>query len=463
MVPLPMQVSTKRVSPVMLELSVEVPADAVKTEIDKQYQSLAKKAHIRGFRPGKAPRDVLARLYGNQVMVDVINALVNNTLPKVLSEKNVIPITQPNVEPVGKVDAKEAFSYKARFEVTPEVEEVKHEGFEVIRPPVTVKDEMVDAELESIRLGHATLKNPEPARPAKKGDVVTIDFTVSVDGKEIKDGGGQGVQIELGAGQALPELDAALDGKSTGDKVDAEAKFGDTHPREDFRGKTGKFAITVTDIKERVLPALDDELAKDVGGFQTLIELRADVHTKLEKMMKDRSDMAVAEQIVQKLNESNPLELPPSLVEQQARVLEQEVAMQARRFGQRITQEQLAGMQEQIHADAERKVRAGLLMAAIAKKLDMKVTDEDIEKGLAELAADSGKNIAKLRVEYREKSKRDMLIGMILEDKILDYLESKSKITEGELPAKAEAAEKKAGEGEEKAKKPKSKKAKDEG
>jgi trigger factor len=461
MLPLPMQVSTKRVSPVMLELSVEVPADAVKTEIDKAYHSLARKAHIRGFRPGKAPRDVLARLYGNQVMVDVMNALVNNTLPKVLSENNVVPITQPNVEP-GKVDAKEAFSYKARFEVTPEVEEVKYEGFEVTRPPASVSDEMVDAELEAIRLRHATLKNPEPARPAKTGDVVTIDFTISVDGKEIKDGGGQGVQIELGAGQALPELDAALDGKSTGDKVDADAKFGEAHPREDFRGKTGKFAITVTDIKERVLPALDDELAKDAGSFQTLVELRADVHTKLEKVMKDRSDMAVAEQIVQKLNDSNPLDLPPSLVEQQARVLEQEVALQARRLGQRITQDQLAGMQEQIRADAERKVRAGLLMAAIARKLEMKVTDDDIEKGLAELAADSGKNIAKLRVEYREKNKRDMLIGMILEDKILDYLESKSKITEGELQAKP-SDEKKAGEGEEKAKKPKSKKAKDEG
>ncbi len=432
-----MQVSTKRVSPVMLELSVEVPAETVKSEIDKAYQSLAKKAHIRGFRPGKAPRDVLARLYGNQVIGDVVNTIVNNTLPKVLSENNVVPITQPSVEP-GKVDAKEAFSYKARFEVTPEVEEVKYEGFEVKRPPVVVTDKMVDDELENVRLRHATLKNPEPARPAKKGDVATIDFTISIDGKEIKEGGGQGVQIELGAGQALPELDAALEGKSTGDKFEAEAKFADNHPREDFRGKTGKFAIAVTDLKERVLPALDDELAKDVGqNFQTLVELRADVHTRLEKMMKDRSDMAVAEQIVQKLNENNPLELPPSLVEQQARVLEQEVALQARRFGQRITQEQIKTMQPQILADAERKVRAGLLMAAIAKKLEMKVEDKDIEAGLAELAADSGKNIAKLRVEYREKSKRDMLIGMILEDKILDYLESKSKITEGEVePAK---------------------------
>jgi trigger factor len=433
MLPLLMQVSTKRVSPVMLEMSVQVPAASVKSEIDKAYQQLARRAHIRGFRPGKAPRDVLARIYGPQVLGDVVNALVQNTLPKALSENNVVPITQPNVEP-GKVDAKQSFSYVARFEVTPDVEEVKFEGFDLTRPKAEVTDAMVDEQLEAIRQQHATLKTPEPARAAKKGDVVTIDFTISVDGKEVKDGGGQGVQLEVGAGQALPEIDAALEGKSPGDTFDVESKFGDNHTRADFRGKTGTFAVTVTDVKERVLPALDDELAKDAGSFQTLVELRADVHTKLQKVVKDRTEMALAEQIVEKLNDANPLDLPPSLVDQQKRVLEQEIVQSARRLGQRVTQEQLDGMSGRIHADAEKKVRAGLLMAAIAKKLDMKVTDDDIEKGLAELAQDSGKNIAKLRVEYRDKSKRDMLIGMILEDKILDHIESKSKVTEGELP-----------------------------
>jgi trigger factor len=436
MLPLLMQVSTKRVSPVMLEMSVQVPAASVKTEIDKAYQTLAKKAHIRGFRPGKAPREVLARIYGPQVLGDVVNAIVNTTLPKALSEHNVVPITTPSVEP-GKVDAKESFSYVARFEVTPDVEEVKFEGFELFKPKAEVSGEQVDEQLEAVRQQHATLKTPEPARPAKSGDVVTIDFTISVDGKEVKDGGGQGVQIELGAGQALPEIDAALVGKSAGESVDVESTFGASHPRTDFRGKQGTFKVTVTDVKERVLPALDDELAKDAGAFQTLVELRADVHTKLEKVAKDRAEMALAEQIVGKLNDANPLELPPSLVDQQARVLEQEIVQSARRLGQRVTQEELDGMKDKVRADAERKVRAGLLMAAIAKKLDMKVTDDDIEKGLAELAEDTGKNIAKLRVEYRDKSKRDMLVGMILEDKILDHIESKSKVTDGEPPKPA--------------------------
>lgn len=436
-----MQVSVQRISPVVMELQIEVPADLVKAQVDKAYVNLGRTAHIKGFRPGKAPRDVLTRLFGPQVSSDVANAIVNDTLPKALVEQNLTPVSQPNVEAEKGVEPKapfSAFSFKARFEVQPEIENVVHEGFELFRPKVEVADAAIEEQLEALRTRHSSLKAPEPARPAKKGDVLTIDFTLAIDGNEVKDGGGQGVQLELGSGQALPELDVALEGKSVGDEASAEHTFPEAHPREDFRGKKGVFAMKVTDLKERVLPTLDDELAKDIG-FDTLVALRADIHTKLEKAAKDRAETVVAEQIVEKLNELNSCDVPPSLVDQQARIMEQEVVMNARRMGQRITKEQAENLQAAIHKDAERKVRAGLLMAAIAKKNEFKVTDEDLEKGLAELAEETGKNVAKLRVEYREKSKRDILIGMILEDKILDFIETKSKITEGEPPAKADA------------------------
>ena len=437
-----MQITVQRISPVLMELQIEVPADAVKVEVDKAYATLARKAHVKGFRPGKAPRSVLSHLFGPQVSNDVANAIVNDTLPKVLTEKNVTPVSQPAVE-AGNVDEKGVFSYKARFEVQPDIADVKYEGFELTRPPSAVEDKLIEEQLEALRQRHATLKTPEPTRPAQKGDVLTIDFTVSVDGQEVKDGGGQGVQLELGSAQVIPELDAALMERSIGEKVKAEVTFPEGHPRADFRGKKGTFDVTITDLKEKILPAVDDEFAKDVGQFQTLVELRADIHTQLEKALKDRAETALAEQIVQKLNDANPLDVPPSLVEQQCRMMEQELAMQARRVGQRFTKEQFASIHDKMHIDAEKKVRAGLLMAAIARKHEMKVTEEDIEKGLAELAQETGKNVAKLKAEYREKQKRDILIGMILEDKILDFLESKSKITDGtaEAAAASEAGE----------------------
>ena len=430
-----MQVTVSRISPVVLELQIDVPADAVKAEVERQYTTLAKRAHVKGYRPGKAPRPVLRNLFGAQVENDVAQSLVNTTLPVALSQEKVTPITQPTVVDASKVSGDAVFTFKARMEVQPELADVKFEGLELYRPKVEVTDAQVDEQIEALRARHATLKTPEPARPVKAADVVTIDFTLKVDGKDVKDGGGEGIQLEVGAGQALPELDTAILGKSIGETFEAEAKFGANHPRKDFQGKTGTFVVKLTDVKERELPAVDDELAKDVGSFGTLVELRADIHTKLEKMAKERSETSVAEQIVAKLNELNPCEGPPSLVMQQAQMLQQELTMQARRAGQRFTQQQAEELGRAVLADAERKVRAGLVMAGIAKAHQFQVNDEDLEKGLAELSAETGKNVAKLRVEYREKSKRDILVGMILEDKILDFIEGKSKIVDGDPPA----------------------------
>ena len=218
----------------------------------------------------------------------------------------------------------------------------------------------------------------------------------------MKEAAAEGVQLELGTGQVLPELDEALVGKKVDDTFDVEAKLPDTNPREDLRGKPATFHVKVKDVKQRVLPALDDEFAKDVGNFQTLVELRADVHTKLQKMLKDQADTAMAEQIVDKLNEKNPVDVPPSLVEQQCRMMEMELLQSARRRGQRPTQEDFQKIHDQVHADSEKKVRAGLLMAAIAKKIGLTISEDDIQKGIEELAAETGKNVAKVRAEYAD-------------------------------------------------------------
>ncbi|MCL2724214.1 MAG: trigger factor [Polyangiaceae bacterium] len=433
-----MQVSVQRISPVVLELQVEVPATHVKAEIDKAYTHLGRTARIKGFRPGKAPRDVLSRMFATQVTNDVANAIVKDTLPKALQEKNLTPVNQPSVQANKGVNPRESFSFKARFEVQPDIDDVKFEGFELYRPKIEVGEEAVEVQLENLRQRSAPLKAPEPPRGAQKGDVLSMDFVLSIDGKEIKDGGAQGIQIELGSGQALGAIEEALVDQNVGAKVEAVHTFQADHPREDFRNKTGCFAITITDLKERVPPAIDDEFAKDIG-FDTLVALRADIHTKLEKAMKDRAENALTEQIVQKLNDLNPCDVPPSLVEQQSRMMEQEIMGNARRMGQQISREQADNLRNAIKVDAERKVRAGLLMAAIAKKHEFRITDRDVENGLAELAAETGKNVAKLRAQYNEKGKREMLIGMILEDKILNFIETKSTIIDGEPPSESPA------------------------
>jgi trigger factor len=435
-----MHVQVARISPVVMELAIEVPAPEVKAEVEKAYSTLQRKAHVKGFRPGKAPRQVLAHLYGPQVASDVANALVQGTLPQALTDQKVTPVNQPQVT-AGKLEQGSAFSYKATFEVQPDIESVDYEGLDLARPAALADDKQVDEQLEALRKQHSRLEAPETPRPAQKGDVVTVDFTLDVGGVPLEEAAGQAVQLEIGSGQLLPELDVALTGKNVDDAFDVEANLPENNPRDELRGKPATFHVRVKDIKQRVLPALDDELAKDVGSFQTLIELRADVHTRLQKMLKDQADTSVAEQIVDKLGHRNPVAVPPSLVEQQCRMMEAELLQNARRMGQRPTADDFQKIHGQVHADAERKVRAGLLMAAIARKIGLVINEDDIQKGLEELAAETGKNVAKVRAEYSDPQRRQMLIGMILEDKVLDVIEAKANIREGQ-PEVSTAAEK---------------------
>jgi trigger factor len=367
---------------------------------------------------------------------DVVSAIVNDTLPKALSEKQVQPVNQPQVE-AGKFAPGAALRYKARFEVQPEIAEVVYEGLDLVRPPETATAEAVEEQLELLRRQHARLEAPASPRAAQKGDVLTVDFKLSIEGREIKDAGAEGVQLELGSNQILPELDAGLVGAEVDGALEVAAKLPESHPRPDLAGQQVHFHVVVKDLKERILPALDDEFAKDIGAFETLVELRASVHTRLEKMLKDRAESVLAEQIVEKLNEKNSLDLPPSLVEQQCRMMEMEIMQNARRAGQRVSKEDFEKVHGRVHADAEKKVRAGLLMAAVARKLGLDVTDADIQKGLEELAADSGKNVAKVRAEYSAPQQRQILIGMILEDKVLSVIESKANVRVGEVAGAA--------------------------
>lgn len=424
-----MQVQINKLSPVLVEFDVEVAADRVQTEMDKAYSAVAKTARVRGFRPGKAPRRVLTHMFGARIAADVAQRLVDETFPQAVSDHKLQPVSSPAIEPQ-RIEESKPFAYKARFEIVPEIASVTYDGLSAKRPKVEVKPEQIDEQLELLRREHSTLEPLKTERPSQKGDVCTIDFTVEVDGKVVPDAGTEDFQAELGAGVLLPAIEEALTGKKAGDTAEASVDMPASHPNAALKGKTAIFKLALKDVKERILPDLDDELAKDVSEeLSTLDDLKKDISKKIEKQLKDQSDNTLAEQLVVELVKANPIPLPPSLVQRQMQLTEQEVLSQARRQGQNVRG---VGdeLRQKILEDSEVKVRAGLLMAEIAKKEGIKIGDPEIEEGLKELAEQSGKNVAKLRAEYRDPKRREMLIGMILENKVLDIIEAKAKIEE---------------------------------
>lgn len=422
----------EKLSPVLVELRVEVPAQAVASEINKAYQSLQRTARVRGFRRGKAPRKVLTHLYGSAVQADVAKRLVDQSLQQALTEREIQPLTQPDVEP-GELDPAKPFSFKARFEVRPDIAEVTWEGLEASRPPTAVGDDELAADIEQLRTQHATLE-PIEGRPAQEGDVATLGLSAEIGGEPVD----EEVETTVGSGELLADIDRAVLGMTVGSRKTVETKLPDKHPNPDLRGQAVGFEVELRELKERILPELDDEFAKDCGEYDSLEALREARRKALAKRHEQKSEEDVARQLVAQLCEKNPVPVPPSLVEQQSRISERELQQMAQLTGQPYQpNEQL---RERVRADAELKVRAGLLMAEIAKLKAITVTDEDIDKSYAELAEQTGKNPAKIKAEYAQKAKREQLIGMILEDKILDLIEGAAKISEAEPSAETSPA-----------------------
>jgi trigger factor len=415
-----MDVQVEKLSPVLVEFQIQVPAETVNTEVEKSYLTLRRTARVRGYRRGKAPRKVLVHLYGPAVHAEVAKRLVETSLDKAIADNAVQPLTRPSVEPAD-LKPKEPFSFKARFEVRPEIEKVEWEGLEAKRPSTEISGEAIDADLERLRLEHATLQ-PLEGREAAAGDVASLSLSYEIDGETDS----QELDTEVGSGQILKEIDEALVGMKPGETKAIATKMPAQHPRPELRDREVTFECTLAELKERVLPDLDDEFAKDCE-HDDLAALKKSVEDRLGAKRQQESQEEVARQLVAQLCEKNVVPLPPSLVEQQSKMSEREMRMMAQMTGQPLDQNALG---PRLRADSEQKVRAGLLMAEIAKEKALQVTGDDIEKGYAELAEQSGKNVAKIKAEYREKEKRDMLVGMILEDKVLDLLEKAAKISE---------------------------------
>ncbi|HVZ36139.1 MAG TPA: trigger factor [Polyangiaceae bacterium] len=420
-----MQTSANQLSPVLLELNIEVDAERVQAELEKAYQQLARQATVRGFRRGKAPRTVLRHMFGARVAADVAQRLVDETYPQAVDAQKVQAVSRPAIES-NAVNENEPFTYKARVEILPKIDNVTYTGLQVKRASVAVSEEKIEEQLKEIQRANSVLEPAPESHVAAAGDVVTVDLAVSVDGRVLTDSKAENVDLELGQSSVMPEIENALLGKRPPYEAQVEVDVPVNHQHPELRGRRAVFTVVVRDLKTRVLPAIDDEFAKDLGDFEDLAALKKSISEDLTKRLEEAADNGVAQQLVTELVRLNPIEVPPSLVQQQLRVTEQEVLRQAREQGRgtQVTPE----LRRTLLQDSEIKVRAGLLMAEIAKAKGLQIGADDIEEGLKGLAEQTGKNLAKLRAEYSNQQKREMLVGMILENKVLDIIEEAAQI-----------------------------------
>ncbi|MCB9603476.1 MAG: trigger factor [Sandaracinus sp.] len=421
-----MHSEVSEISPIQVEVKVQVPWERIRKDLDLSFSRVAKTAKIKGFRPGKVPRDVVRKVYGAQVRAEVASNLIEAGLMHAVETHDLHIVAQPEISPPPLFDEVD-YEFTAKLEVRPKLESVELGKLVAKVRPSAVEEGAVDAELGRMQKQQADLREPDPMRPAQDGDRLTIAYTVAVDGEEKAELEADEREVDLGDEELLEGFATGLRGMSPGDEKDLEITFPEDHPNPDLKGKNAVFHVKLSAIRELLLPDLDDEFAKDLGTFETMDELRADVRKKLEDLATRRREAELKDKLIDALIETNDVMVPPSLVQEEKRQMLYQMMQFAQMMGRQISPSDFDDLDNR----ATRRVKAGILLGAVARLEKVEVDDAAIDAKLAEMAESSGKNLAKLRVEYQGE-RRDQLHSQVLEEKLFALLRDRATIEETE-------------------------------
>jgi trigger factor len=441
-----LKVEIENLSEVKRKLTIEVPSTEVTQEVDRAYRDLGKKAKVKGFRPGKVPRSILEMYYHKDIEHDVSESLVRRSLAEALKDKGLDAINLSWPEPVPPVVAGEDFSYSVEIEVEPEFAAEDYLGLTIAAPEVAVTDAEVEARLEEIRQANAILKPPAEERGVKAGDFVVLDHQAHFAGQPVEGGKSEGTYVEVGSGKFNAEFETNLLGLKAG----AEARFPVALP-DDFAnpliaGKVVDFAVNVQEVKEKVVPELDDTFAKNLGGnFQTLADLRTAVREDIIKSKEQERQAYLENQVSDRLLARHQFEVPPSLVTQEQENMLRDQMDRFRQHGMDTAGMDPARILEVMKPMAERRVRVRLILSRIADQENLVVDEGEMDAALARIAVNNRRDVVEIRKFYEEHELLGALRRTLLDDKTMKLLLDKAEIT----AAAAEPAEP-AGEKEEK-------------
>jgi trigger factor len=407
------------------EIELEIPAENVQKAADKVTRDIARVARIPGFRPGKAPATLIRRRFASDIEGEVVQSLVPEFLRKALDEKKILPVTDPQVD---KVEFKEGepLKFHAIFEVLPEFTLADYKNLEVQIDAVEVNDEQVNKAIEEMRERASTFV-PVEGRAVQDGDYAQIKLHGT------PHGGGDPVEANnilchVGSEETLASFNENLRGASVGDTKQFEATYPDDYPDENLKGKTYTYKIEVEGIKEKKLPELNDEFAKDAagegGGIATLDELKKKIRADLEAAKEQRQTAQAREKILETLIKRNEFPVPESLVEGQMDVrLERAVrTLAAQGVDPRAVNVDWVALRRRQHDRAVDDVKAEIILDRIATEEKIEASEEDLEKEIAHLAEHSGESTTALRARLTKQGALDRMKSKLRSDKTIDFL-----------------------------------------
>jgi len=407
-----MKIQVEEISSVKKSIRVEVPQDAVSHELHHTLEHLQKDVRLPGFRPGKVPRAILMKKYDEALQEEILQKLIPEYCHKAIAEAKLSPIDVPAIADIDfKKDAPLFFT--AIIDILPEIKLTNYTGLTLSKIDISITPEDVEKELAVLQNQQGYLDALPDDHEIAASDYVIIDYIGEVAGKTISGGKKKDFPVEIGANQIRPEIEAALMGKKSGDVVLVDVTMPVDDPEKEIAGKTAQFKIDVKEIKVKRLPDLDEEFAKDLG-LASLSELREKVEGSMVSERTKIQEQYQKNQLVNKLIEAHPIEVPLPMVERELRFLLQQ---------RKMTPESEPALVQDLSAVAEHRVKGSLILAAITKKERIAVSDAEMEEAIRQTTKNVGVPFEKGKREILKNPDAERgLRGKTLESKTIDWV-----------------------------------------
>lgn len=416
-----------------ITLKVVIGAEKFEEAINKAYNKTKSRFNIPGFRKGKAPRKIIELNYGSEIFYEeAINLAFPEAYEKALEEHDINPVDRPSIEDMEEIAKGKDVVLTVGTEVMPEVVVGEYKGIEVEKKEYNVQEEDIEKEVDALVQKSARMITVED-RPVKDGDMVTIDYKGMLNGEAFEGGTAEKQSLTIGSGQFIPGFEEQLIGVSIGDETEVKVTFPAEYHSEELAGKEAVFEVKIHEIKEKELPQLDDEFAKDVSEFETLEELKADVKSKLEEEAKNKSEQELRNKVVEAVVDKVEISLPNAVVERQIDNMLKDFEFSLSYQGLNLeyyynmTGTKEEDLRNQMSEDAKKRVKTQIVLDKISELEAIEATEEEINQEIEKMAEQYKQEVDKLKTTLREED-MSYIEDNIVVRKTIDFLVDNAKI-----------------------------------
>ncbi|WP_017211516.1 trigger factor [Clostridium beijerinckii] len=427
-----MKAKVEKIETNVIKLEIRVEAEKFDAALTKAYNKNKGRYNIPGFRKGKVPMAMVKKFYGVEVFYDdAVNFAIDESYPEALNAENIRPVDYPQVDIVELGEGKELV-YTATVTTYPEVELGEYKGLDIKKPIYEVEDAEIDKQIKEMQEKNARIEVKTEGNIAK-GDIAVIDFKGYIDGVAFEGGEGSDYSLEIGSGTFIDNFEEQLIGLAVGDKKEVNVTFPEAYGKEELNGKPAMFEVEIKSIKVKELPELDDEFAKDVSAVDTFAELKENLKKTLEKNNDEKAEREFEEAVITAVIENSKMDIPEVMVNKEIDAMMQDLEGRLKYQGLSLEQYmEFTGnttekMRDFMKENAERKVKADLVLEAIAKTEEIKATEEELNARALELGKIYGPKDPEKMAKILVKSQRNMIEKDIILENTLKFLKENCK------------------------------------